>query len=129
MKPSAKSTASDPGVSLHAFALERKARWLSNILGVVACGASLLGWIILGAAYIQAHTTPDVPGRDGISGNLQHLVGGFYLFAAMQVGAAFAFLLALIPSRDRRRTLLFGVPLGAVGFGAACLYFGPRVWA
>jgi hypothetical protein len=111
----------ETGPSFRAIAAERYARWLSNGLGVISSGASLFGWVILGSTYIYAQSIPDSPGSHGISRNLQQLIGAFYFFMSMQVASAFALVLALIPSRNRKRSLLFGLPLAAVPVGAVCL--------
>ena len=89
----------------------RNAQWLANALGIVSCTGSFAGWAILVSTYIRLQSVPDAPGPHGLTRNLHTLIGAGYLFLLLQVVAAVLLVFALIPSRVRRKTLLFGLPL------------------
>ena len=89
----------------------RNAQWLANALGIISCTGSLAGWAILVRVYIGLQSWPDAPGPNGLSQNLHAMIGAGYIFLSLQAAAAVFLVFALIPSRDRRKTLLFGLPL------------------
>ena len=99
----------------------RKAQWLANALGASSCAGSLAGWVILVSTYIRLQSVPDFPGPNGLTRNLHTLIGAGYLFLLLQVVAAVLLVLALIPSRDRRKTLPFGLPLAPCAIGLCIL--------
>ena len=94
----------------------RKARWLTNALGFISCLSSLVGWAVLAMTYVRLQSIPDMPGPHRLSRNLHTLIGAGYFFLLLQAVATVFLLLALIPSRDRLRTLLFGLPIAAFAF-------------
>jgi hypothetical protein len=94
----------------------RTARWLANALGSISCLASVVGWAVLAVTYVRLQSIPDVPGPHGLSQHFHTLVGAGYFFLLLQVVATVFLLLALMPSRDRLRTLLFGLPIAAFAF-------------
>ncbi|WP_074574736.1 hypothetical protein [Polaromonas sp. JS666] len=101
----------------------RTARWIANALGSISCITSIVGWAILAVTYVRLQSVLDAPGPNGLSRNLHTLIGAGYFFLLMQAVSAVFLLLALIPSRDRLRTLLYGFPIAAF----ALLLCVPRI--
>jgi hypothetical protein len=93
----------------------RTARWLSNGLGAFSCVMSLLAWGIFFIGYAQL-SGPSTPGPHGLTRNFHNFLGYLYVALALQAAALFFLVMAIIPSRNRLRTALFGIPIGACAF-------------